>query len=117
MNDDIQSKEIFPQANATTIPLSTLYNKFLNLFDEPEKAISSDSKAANNKIDELKKIIDDAAKKIEQENPTPKDHESPSQSLDANATLQGEGSTSASSYNTHVQGENETLDVSIEPPF
>ena len=47
--------------NATTIPLSTLYDEFLNLFDEPEKAISSESKEADNKFGELKKIIYDAA--------------------------------------------------------
>lgn len=48
-----------------TSPLFDIYVEFLNLFDEPEKAISLESKAADNKEYELKKIIDDVAKYME----------------------------------------------------
>ena len=40
------------------------------LFDEPEKAISSESKAVDNKVDELKKIIDEAANDMHKEPPS-----------------------------------------------
>ena len=89
----------------------------MNLFDEPEKAISSESKASEYKEDELKKIIDDATKDMEHEHPTPKDLEVPSQPIGANATMQGEGSTSTSSSQTLVQGKTKKLEVSLEPPF
>ena len=75
--NDSPSKEIFPKTNFATIPLSNIYEEFLNLFEEPEKAISSESKAADNKEDELKKIIEDATKDMEYEHPTPKDPKIP----------------------------------------
>ena len=53
--------------NPMTIPLSNLYEGFNNLFDEPKKAISSESKATDSKEDEIKKIIDDVAKDLESE--------------------------------------------------
>ena len=37
------------------------------LFNEPEKAISSESKAVENKENELKKLIDDVAKDLQQQ--------------------------------------------------
>ena len=40
------------------------------LFDEPDKAITSEAKVANNIVDELKKIIDDAVKDMTQQPPT-----------------------------------------------
>ena len=43
------------------------------LFDEPTKYISSESKAANNKEDELKKIVDDAAKDLIRKPQSPKE--------------------------------------------
>lgn len=46
---DSQSEEILPVKNMTAIPLSSLYEEFMNLFDEPDKAIFSESKAADNK--------------------------------------------------------------------
>ena len=38
---DSQSEETFPMKNSMTIPLSSLYEEFMNLFDEPDKTISS----------------------------------------------------------------------------
>ena len=69
-----------------TIPMSSLYEEFMNLFDKPDKAITSESKAVDNKEDKLKKIIDDATEDMEYKNFTPKDSEIPSQSKGANAT-------------------------------
>ena len=51
--------------NSMTTPLSSLYEEFIYLFDEPDKVILSESKATYNKEDELKKIIDDAVKGLE----------------------------------------------------
>ena len=72
-----------------TIPLSNLYDEFLNLFDKPEKAITSESKATDIKEDELKKIIDDDAKNLENKPPILKDSNIPSQPQAASASLQG----------------------------
>ena len=64
---DRQSEETIPVTNPMTTPLSNLHEELMNLFDEPEKAISSESKAADNKKDDLKKIIDDAVKDLPNE--------------------------------------------------
>ena len=44
---------------------------YLNLFDEPEKAISSESKEKDNQGDELNKIVNEAAKNIKNSQETP----------------------------------------------
>ena len=82
--NDSLLKEIFPKPSLATIPLSTLYDEFMLLFDEPENAISSESKAADNKVNELKKIIKDDANDMHKEPPSANDpHET-------KATFQGE---------------------------
>ncbi|KAL7596937.1 hypothetical protein Lser_V15G31429 [Lactuca serriola] len=43
-----QSEEIFPSTNPMTIPVSLLYEEYPNLFDEPENASYSESKAKDN---------------------------------------------------------------------
>ncbi|XP_052627222.1 uncharacterized protein LOC128133731 [Lactuca sativa] len=68
---DCQSEEIFPSKNPMTIPLSNLYEKFLNLFDEPDKSTSSESKVKDNQGDELNKIVNEVAKNIETSQETP----------------------------------------------
>ncbi|XP_052626769.1 uncharacterized protein LOC128133398 [Lactuca sativa] len=57
--------EIFPQTGQVTIPISNLFEEYVKLFDEPESAILSETKAADNEVDNLKKIIDEAAKVME----------------------------------------------------
>jgi len=52
--------EIFLEGNTLTTPLLNLYEEFLNLFDEPETALSYESGAKDNLEDELRKIIDEA---------------------------------------------------------
>ena len=54
------------------------------LFDDPEKAITSKEKAADNKVDELNKIIDEATKDM--------NHQPSSTNIpqDTNTTFQGE---------------------------
>ena len=42
----------------------------MNLFEKPRKTISSESNAPDNKEDELKRIINDAAKDLGNEPPT-----------------------------------------------
>ena len=49
---DCQSEAIFLMINPMTIPLLNLYEGFMNLFDEPENVISSESILADNKEDE-----------------------------------------------------------------
>ena len=41
----------------------------MDLFDELEKAIHSEATAADNKIDHLKKIVEDGAKQMGEEEP------------------------------------------------
>ena len=60
-----QSKEILPKTNPTTIPIYSLYDEFMLLFDETEKVVTYEAKAAGNKVDELKKIIDEATKDMD----------------------------------------------------
>ena len=57
------------------------------LFDEPKNAILSEAKAIDNKVDNLKKIIDEAAKAMESES------QGPSEPTHERSTFQGEGSS------------------------
>ena len=59
--------EIFPKIGQVSVPLSNLFEEYMLLFDEPENSILSEAKAADNKVENLKKIIDEAAKAIESE--------------------------------------------------
>ena len=54
-------EEIFPISDHVTVPISNLFEMYMLLFDELENAIHSESEAADNKVDHLKKVIDDAA--------------------------------------------------------
>ena len=62
-------QEIFPKTSQVTVPISNLFEQYMFLFDEPEKAIDSESKAEDNKVDSLKQIIDDAAQKMDADQP------------------------------------------------
>ena len=89
-----------------TIPLMNLSEEFLNLFDEPEKAISLQSKAKDNKEDELKKIVDETAKNIEtsREQPIMNGSKFPNLPQPSDAPFQEEGSTSNSKPMIHSRG-------------
>ena len=66
----IHTKEIFPKPSPATIPISNVYEEIMLLFDELEKAITYEAKAVDNKVDELKKIIDDTAKDMHHQSST-----------------------------------------------
>ena len=55
-------QEIFPKNGQVTTSISNIFEQYLLLFDEPQKAIDSESTAKDNKVDNLKQVIDDAAK-------------------------------------------------------
>ena len=56
--------EIFSQTGQVTATIANLFDQFVDLFDEPEKATLSEAKAADNKIDHLKQIFEEAAKQM-----------------------------------------------------
>ena len=70
--------EIFLASGRFSVPISNLFEEFILLFDELEKAINSEIKAADNKIDILKKVIDEAAKEMESEHHEPTEQPGPS---------------------------------------
>ncbi|XP_052622435.1 uncharacterized protein LOC128127785 [Lactuca sativa] len=59
--------EIFPQTGQVSVPISNLFELYMKLFDDPETAILFEAKAVDNKVDDLKKVIDEAAKITESE--------------------------------------------------
>lgn len=100
-----------------TILLSNQYEEVLNLFDELDKSIFSESKAKDNQIDELKKIIDEAVEQFETEPLISNTSEfpfwlgssdSPFQWEKSNSDnpLEGESSTSTSNNDVPILGEN-----------
>ena len=74
------------------------------LFDEPEKAISLEAKATDNKINSLKKIIDEAAKAIESEPTTSNDHPTTNDPPKESSVFQGEGSSTLETTELPFQG-------------
>lgn len=64
-NSNVQSDEIFPSSNSQNCPLMTLYEEFLNLFDDSEKANSSKEKGEDKKEDKLLKLVDATIENIE----------------------------------------------------
>ena len=61
--------EIFSQTGQVTATIANLFDQFVDLFNEPEKATLSEAKAADNKIDHLKQIVEDATKQMGEEEP------------------------------------------------
>ena len=90
--------------NLMTIPLSNLYEEIMNLFDEPEKVISSESKVADKKEDEIKKIIDDVPKDLGNEPLIPKASDNPYSTQATNAPFQGEDADPEVSLEPTFQG-------------
>ncbi|XP_023770739.1 uncharacterized protein LOC111919382 [Lactuca sativa] len=72
------------------------------LFDEPKKAIHSESKDAEYKVDNLKKIIDDVAKKIAEEQLK---------------TIEQPDTSEPPKYSSHIQGEGSSFPVKQDSPF
>ena len=56
--------EIFPQTGQVSIHICNLFEEYVKLFDEPKTSILSEAKATDNDVDNLKKVIDEAAKII-----------------------------------------------------
>ena len=63
--------EIFPESGQISVPISNLFEEYIRLFDEPGKAVHSEATEEDNKIDNLKKITDEAAKEIKNDPPKP----------------------------------------------
>nr|KAJ0227036.1 hypothetical protein LSAT_V11C100049630 [Lactuca sativa] len=97
------SEDIFPEFGQVSVPISNLFEEYIRLFDEPEKAINSEATAADNKVDNLKKVIDEATKTMESEPPTPT---SSTSSSNKDSTFQGESSTTSKISEVPVEGEN-----------
>ncbi|XP_052620938.1 uncharacterized protein LOC128126841 [Lactuca sativa] len=81
----------------------------MDLFDEPEKATHSEATKADNKIDHLKKIVEDAAKRMGAEEPVRKE---PPQS---GTSVAGENLSSSNEHDSHIQGENPIFDAPKSP--
>ncbi|KAL7600488.1 uncharacterized protein LOC128134121 [Lactuca sativa] len=85
------------------VPISNLFEEYIRLFDEPEKAIHSEATAADNKLDNLKKVVDEATKEMENEPPSTK---SSTGSPNKDSTFQGESTTTSKTAEVSVEGEN-----------
>mgnify|MGYP001546459011 CR=1 FL=1 len=72
-------EEIFPQTGQVTAPISNLFEEYMLLFDEPENAILSKAKPADNKVDNLNETINEAAKAMEREPQDPSEPQGPSE--------------------------------------
>ena len=86
-------QEIFPKSSQVTMPISNLFEQYMLLFDEPEKAIDSESKAEDNRVDSLKQIIDDVAQKMAADQPKATERPDLSEPSGDHPSVQGEGSS------------------------
>ena len=107
-------EEIFPKSGQVTVPISNLCEQCMLLFDEPEKAIHSESKAADKKVDNLKKIIDDVAKKMLDEQPTVTEQTYSSEPPKDSSYVQREGSSSPNKHDSPFQGESPSSSIPPE---
>ncbi|XP_023745445.1 uncharacterized protein LOC111893610 [Lactuca sativa] len=111
--------EIFPESGQVSAPLSNLFDEYIRLFDEPEKAIHSEEKAADNKIDNLKTIIVEATKEMENDRFKPTDGQPSTEPPNNNSMFKGEGSSVSNTmklstegeYPTPIEGENSEPDM------
>ena len=99
-------EETFPQTSHVTAPISNLFEEYILLFDEPEKANLSKVKAADNKVDNLKKIINEDAKAMESEPQGPNEPQGPSKPPNDRTTFEGESSSTPKRPDFPFQGEN-----------
>lgn len=91
--------EIFSQTGQVTASIANLFEKFVELFDEPEKATLSKASAADNKVDHMKELIEDVAKQMNEGGSSSND---PPQH---DASVEGE-EPSSSQPGSHVEGKN-----------
>ena len=99
--------EIFTQTGQVTASIANLFEQFVELFDEPEKATLSEAKAADNKVDHLKQIVEDAAKRMGEGEHVP--NEPPKHG----ASVEGENPPSSKQPSSQLEGEN-SIPVSPE---
>nr|KAJ0203047.1 hypothetical protein LSAT_V11C500252350 [Lactuca sativa] len=95
--------DIFPESGQVSVPISNLFEEYIRLFDEPEKAIHSEATATDNKLDNLKKIIEEATKEMESKPPSTN---SSIGSPNKDSTLQGGISTTSQTSGASVEVEN-----------
>ena len=76
------------------------------LFDEPQKAIDSESTAKDNKVDNMKEVIDDAARKMADDQSKGTKSADGSEPSGDHPTVEGEGSSPHHDQGSSFQGEN-----------
>ena len=100
--------EIFQELGQVSVPISNLVEEYIRLFDETEKAIHSVVNAADNKIDHLKKIIDEVVKDMEKDPSKPTDDQPLIDPPNNSSVFQGEGSSVSNTTELSTEGENPT---------
>ncbi|XP_023742892.1 uncharacterized protein LOC111891036 [Lactuca sativa] len=100
------SQDIFPKNCQVTISISNLFDQFMLLFYEPQKAIDSESTSKDNKVDNLKQVIDDAARKMVDDQSKGTKSEDASEPSGDHPTVEGEGSSPHHDQVSSFQGEN-----------
>ncbi|XP_052623813.1 flocculation protein FLO11-like [Lactuca sativa] len=108
--------EIFPESGKVSVRISKLFEEYIQLFDEPEKAKHSEAKAVDKKIDNLKKIIDEAAKEMESEPPKPTVGQSSNDSPNNDSMFKGETSLAPKTTEMSFEGENPILSPTHKGP-
>ncbi|XP_042757515.1 uncharacterized protein LOC122197456 [Lactuca sativa] len=109
--------ENFPTSGQVSVPISNLFEEYIRLFDEPEKAAHSEAKVADNKIDYLQKIIDDAAKEMTSDIPKSAGNQSSTDSQINNSMFKGESSSAPSASKVSFEGENSTSSLTNKRPL
>lgn len=93
----------------------------MKLFDEPETAILSEAKVADNEVDNLKKVIDEAAKVTESESSSSSgSQESATYQMPietSHSTIQGENPSTTIPNERPVEGENSEPEVETVSTF
>ena len=84
------------------------------LFDEPEKAIHSESQCSENNVDSLNKIIDDAVKKMADEQPITTEQPDTSEPPKDSSHIQGKGSSFLDNQDSPFQGESPSSSIPTE---
>ena len=82
----------------------------MELFDEPEKATLSEAGAADNKVDHMKQVVEDAARRMnegESSSDEPPSH---------NTSVEGEDQPSSTQPTSQVEGEPSTLPTESTSP-
>lgn len=99
-------QEIFPKSSHVTMPISNLFEQYMLLFDEPEKAIDSESKSAYDKVNSIKQIIDDVAQKMAAEHPKATERPDSREPAGDCSSIQEESSSLPNDQGSSFHGEN-----------